>query len=523
LERTTQLVQESLRAEVASLWLIDDRELVLTASSGPGARLMTGFRLPDDSGIVGYVAQTGEPFYSPDVLVDVERAASLLGNSDFPHGSILCVPVKVKEKTIGVVQAYHQRLHRFDQNDFRLLYSVASSVGIAIENARLFGEVQAFSRQLERKVAERTRELAEEKDKTEAILASMADGLVVLDANKHILTANAVAERLLGFRLSELLGRSIDLNRLKNPLWRCISQVVEGSEVAASASVDVPDPSQVGGTLSLQALAARVRDESDEVIGTVIVLRDITTIKEMQQIKARFMAGVTHELKTPLSIIRLHANNLQRYHARLPEQKRYELLEGIENQTHLLEQLVEDILALSRLDAGEARGKRETVDLSEVADEVVRDLRSLARGKQIFLRWDRPPCDLLILADRGQIKRLVQNLLDNAIKYTPAGGSVRVHLAIEAGGWIKLQVDDTGIGVPAEHQTRIFDRFFRVDPSHTIPGTGLGLSIVNEIVAAYGGKIDVESTPSVGSTFTVILPAAERLAIEPVAAAHRSD
>jgi NtrC-family two-component system sensor histidine kinase KinB len=512
LNHTTQLVQESMQAEAASLWLLDEtsRELVLTAASGQDTLHAVGFRVSIHNSIAGHVTQTGEPYFSAEVSADAGHDDLCAEIDETKAHSILCVPVRVKDRIIGVVQALHQRSRWFDQNDLRLLFSVASLVGIAIENARLFGEVQAFNRRLERKVAERTRELAEEKDKTEAILASMADGLLVLDAEQRILTSNTVAEGMLDFRLSEVQGQPIETERYANPLWRRISDLAAGTELTASASVDVPDPAQLGGVLSIQALAAPIRDESEQVIGTVVVLRDITAIKEVGRMKARFMTGITHELKTPLSVIRLNANNLQAYHTRLSEQKRNELLNGIQTQSALLEQLVEDILALSRLDAGVARGERQPVDLSELTDEMMSDLLPLAQRKQIKLRWEKPATALIVLAERSQMKRLIQNLVDNAIKYTPTGGSVVLTLTSERPNTVKIRVADTGIGIPREHHVRIFERFYRVDPSHTIPGTGLGLSIIKEIVAVYGGEVNLKSKPGKGSIFSVTLPGIER-------------
>jgi two-component system phosphate regulon sensor histidine kinase PhoR len=483
---------------------------VLTASSGSSAQLEPGTCLSIHNSIAGHVVETGEPYFSADVATEAEQYNQLAEISDCPSGSIMCVPVRAKDQIIGAVRALHRRSHWFDQTDLRLLFSVASSVGIAIENARLFGEVQEFNRRLERKVAERTRELAEEKETTEAILASMADGLLVLDAENHILTANTVAEGMLDFRLSEARGQPIGEERLANPLWRCINGMVERGAFTPSASIDLPDPTQLGGVLSIQALAARVREESGQVIGTVIALRDITAIKEVERVKARFMAGITHELKTPLAVIRLHTNNLRAYQTRLSEEKQGEMLIGIQTQVKLLDQLLEDILELSRLDAGEARGERQPVNLVELADELIADLLPLAKTRLVTLLWEKPATDITVLAEKGQMKRMIRNLVDNAIKYTSAAGSVELKLASKSKNVVTIQVSDTGIGISPEHQSRIFDRFYRVDPSHNIPGTGLGLSIVKEIVTAHGGDIRVESELGAGTVFTVTLPGVER-------------
>jgi signal transduction histidine kinase len=142
----------------------------------------------------------------------------------------------------------------------------------------------------------------------------------------------------------------------------------------------------------------------------------------------------------------------------------------------------------------------------ELTDQMMSDLRPLADAKSISLQWQRPRENLNVLADRNQMKRLVRNLVDNAIKYTPIGGSVTLRLTSPKDDSVIIQVVDTGIGISPEHQTRVFDRFYRADPSHTIPGTGLGLSIVKEIATIHGGNVRLKSAPGVGTTFTITLP-----------------
>ena len=511
LKQTTLMIQRALFSEAALLWLLDetDQKLVLIAASGLGASLATNYRLPLDQGLVGQVARTGEPYIVADITKDESFLTPFVQLSRYQLHSILSMPVQVKGKTIGVMQALHQKVNWFDQDDLRLAYSMVSSVGIAVENARLFNEVQVFSRQLEGRVAERTRQLAEEKEKSEAILASMADGLLVLDAQDCILTANKVAEAMLDLYLNEQRGQSISSAQLESPLWRCVLQLSSSPHLTNTALVDVPaTPTKLAR--SIQAHSAKMRLEPEESIGTVIVLRDITTLKEVERMKASFMAGVTHELKTPLAVIRLHAKNLKVYHDRLSGPNRVELLNAIQTQTSLLEQLIEDILQLSRFDAGLSETKREALNLTEVVNQTVIDLRPLAKSKQVSLTWQKPTSPLILMADPNQVKRVVRNLVDNAIKYTPVGGSitVKVSLASNKGQPLaQIWVSDTGAGIPLEHQARVFERFYRVDPSHTIPGTGLGLSIVKEIVTIYGGEVRLKSTPGKGSTFIVTLPA----------------
>ena len=378
-------------------------------------------------------------------------------------------------------------------------------------NARLFAQVQEFSRHLEQMVEERTAELNQEKKKVEAILTSMADGVLVLDDEDRVLTLNTAAQKMFGLDTFEpgVADVSLASPQLASSLWNAVRQLVHSPNTTDSISFDVADPAKPGGALSLQANSAGVHTESGQSIGTVIVLSDVTAIVEVERMKARFMAGVTHELKTPLSIIKLHTNNLAAYHDRLPEAKRNQLLISIRGQVNLLEQLIGDILELARFDASMNKIEPKPTDILQIADQVITEVRPLAKEKGLTLNWDTPTSQLIIQGDPNKLDWLIGNLIDNAIKYTPAPGSIEVKVTSEqynGQAQAVVQVSDTGIGIPPEEQTRIFERFYRVDPSHTIPGTGLGLSIVKEIVAAHDGQVSVHCPPEGGSIFTVTLP-----------------
>jgi len=174
-----------------------------------------------------------------------------------------------------------------------------------------------------------------------------------------------------------------------------------------------------------------------------------------------------------------------------------------------LTSLVEDILKLSRFDAVAVNIERQSVNLNEISGQVVDEMRPLALEKGLALHWSSFPSDIILEADPKKLSWLISNLIDNAIKYTPAGGSVTVQLALDIVDGKKstlIQVIDTGIGISPEEYGRLFERFYRVDSSHTIPGTGLGLSIVKEIANAHGGTVSVVNSQGGGSRFTVTLP-----------------
>ena len=430
-----------------------------------------------------------------------------------PHpdnlGLITTVPMVSKEEAIGAIAMIDRQPRQFAEVEWSQLISAVSIITVAIENAQLFSKVQNFNRRLERKVQERTRELAEEKDKVEAILSSIVDGVLVLDANNYLVTLNNAAQEMVGSDEESLIGRSITSEELVSPLWNCIRYLADNSEKIATASVDIPNINKPGSYLSIQAHSAKVQTDTGETIGMAIVLSDVTAIMEVERMKARFMAGVTHELKTPLAVIRLHTSNLAAYHDRLSQEKREQLLKAIQAQVKQLTSLVEDTLKLSRFDAGADSIERQSVNLSQLAGQLVDEMRLLAEEKEIFLNLSAPSSDIILNADPKKLKWLLNNLIDNAIKFTPAGGSVGVQLGLDMEGSKQsalIQVTDTGIGIPVDEYERLFDRFYRVDSAHTIPGTGLGLSIVKEIVTAYDGSITVANSPDGGSMFSVSLP-----------------
>jgi len=497
-----------LDAEVVALFLLEERQaLRVSLVSSSGEPFSDSFDFRPRSDVTPQLLREQIPavlstvFDSPEIGSKNESAVDL--------SAIHSVPMTSRDDVIGAIVVVPRREASLKDADRMLLNSVAGVATMAVENSRLFAEVQEFNFHLERMVEQRTRQLVEEERKTAAILASMADGLLVLDADGCVLAANKVAEKMLGFRLEGLEGQRVAGELLDSPLWRCVSDMAASDELKLSAAVDLSRSSRSDDVLSIEARSAKMWDEDGQPAGTVIVLRDITALKEIERMKARFMAGVTHELKTPLSVIRVHADNLSNYYNRLSKRKKKEMLKTVRKQVALLEQWVEDILDLTRLGASAIDMERRKVDVGMLTDEVLVDLRPLAEAKRIDLRWERPAASFVAVGDRKLVARVVRNLVDNAIKYTPDEGVVEVRVLSEADAeqrYVSIQVSDTGVGIAPVHQDRIFERFYRVDPSRTVPGTGLGLAIVREIVEAHGGEMRLESTPGEGSTFTVMLP-----------------
>lgn len=511
LDATLQQVQRVVDAEAASLWFIDreNQTLMLSASFNPTItpedvkRIPLNTRMLLKEGIYSQVVETGESFFSTNIVADTNIQLLIPHSTDLVH-SMICVPLRVRERVIGLLQALHRQANQFNQDDFTLLSAVADAVTVAMENAWLFGQLRGFNQQLEQKVKARTRELSTEKEKTDTILTSIADGLLVIDPDKRIIRANPAMDALLGLNVNQMVGVSIDHPNFNTPLWKFIREIQKQSDDTYTAAVDVPSPKNPEKILSFQANAAKMWEQTRKTyLGTVIALRDVTALQEVDRMKANFMTGITHELKTPLAIISLQLGGLLKYYDRLDETKKMDMLHKIERAAELLGRLVDSILELSKLDSGMLQFKFGPVDMVELIRQVVNELQPLANEKSIQLDLTINQEVIIVEADRNQLERVIRNLVENGIKYTPQG---RVAVSLSQNGQAKFEVTDTGIGLSDDQIERLFERFYRADNQRNILGTGLGLSIAKEIVKHHKGEIQVRSMLGKGSTFTVVLP-----------------
>jgi signal transduction histidine kinase len=273
------------------------------------------------------------------------------------------------------------------------------------------------------------------------------------------------------------------------------------SSVSQELSVGEP------GEIFLRAHTAPVRNDLGEIMGSVTVLQDISHLKELDKMKSEFIAMVTHELRAPIAAVEQQLTVILNKMAGEVTEKQEQLLSRAKERTKGLLDLIKDLLDLSKIEAGKMVQYKEPLSLQEVIQRVVDLMRVEAENKKIDLQFSAPPKISLIHADRNSMEGIFTNLISNAIKYTPEGGKVWVHLG-EEGGFVKANVSDTGIGIKREDLPRIFDRFYRVKTTETrqIVGTGLGLSIVKSIVDAHLGSVAVESEEGGGTTFSVSFP-----------------
>lgn len=342
--------------------------------------------------------------------------------------------------------------------------------------------------------------LTEERNQSAAILRSMAEGVAVVGSNQKLVFCNEAFRRALAIEASSPEGRPI-VEVIRQPdLIGSINKALEGSESVRTELVI--------GTLRLRSFsitAAPVRTDS-AIRGAVVVLHDISELRRLERARRDFIANISHELKTPLTAIQGFAETLLAG-AIDDERNRLRFIEIIRSNSTRLARLTDDLLKLSRIEAGKFQPELQPVTIADIVDPCLEMFRLNAAAKNLSLQSEIPSDLPKIIGDALCLQEVLQNLLDNAVRYTPAGGSITLR-AISGQGCIVLSVSDTGIGIPKADQERIFERFYRVDParSRELGGTGLGLSIAKHLVEAHRGRIEVRSEIGKGSTFLIFLP-----------------
>jgi two-component system phosphate regulon sensor histidine kinase PhoR len=364
-------------------------------------------------------------------------------------------------------------------------------------------ELAAFASAVNRladRIEEQVAEVAAQRDRLEAILASLPDGVLVTAADGRTASANRAFRDLFGLGDRPIEGRW-PAEVVRQPLLAAVVERTLAERSTAGGSLEV-----LGAERRLVSLQGTPLGGSAAAGGAVVVARDVTAVERLNEVRRDFVANVSHELRTPLAAIRAYTETL-RDGALNDEEAAPRFLERVLAQCRRLQALLDDLLTLSRLEApAEARGERLAVDLAQVARRAVETVAGATREKEVSVSLDAGPVPP-ISGDADALERLVSNLLDNAVKYNRPGGRVAVAVRRVEDG-VEIEVSDTGIGIPADALPRIFERFYRVDKARSREegGTGLGLAIVKHVAQAHGGRVDVESDIGRGTTFRVRLP-----------------
>ncbi len=446
------------------------------------------------------------------------------------------IPLMAQGELIGVLYIESRQGSAFTPEQIETVYEVSTPLAVAIQNARLHEQLRQYAGGLAETVSQRTRELKAERDRTQAILESLGEAVIVSDVSGAVLYTNPAVAELTGFRSEETLGQN----------WWALQGDGHSSAVYAQAQAALGERKTWRGETTSRRKDGTLYDaevtvaplfspeDSSRLIGSVWVQRDISPLKEAERIKDQFVSNVSHELRTPLSVLTLSVGNLDRLYARLDDDKRRGMVRSIRERVALLNDLVEDVLEVSRIDSGSMSAERQEVDLALLVREEADKQRPLARARRQVLRVIGLE-ELIVRGDEGQLRQVIRNLVDNGIKFTPEEGQITCECRLQVGlpllagpgawitglppaaqdkglalrRWAVLRVLDTGIGIEQKDILHLCERFFRVKTQGNIPGTGLGLSIARELVELNGGRIAVASVPGEGSAFSVFLPLEE--------------
>ena len=347
--------------------------------------------------------------------------------------------------------------------------------------------VQALGRRLD--------SLARDRARMEAILASMVEGVLVVDAQGRLQMVNDAARRIL----------KLEQDAVDRPYVEAIRHPGIVEHISRTLSGELLDGLELSVTRDTsRTLIARVAPVVAAGRGAVLVMHDITDLRRADQVRRDFVANVSHELRTPLTAIKGYAEAL------LDEpddaEARRQFLEIIQRHAARMERLVKDLLRLARLDAGQEAIELAPCDLDSLVRGLVRDVEPAATKKGQRLTFTIDPDVPQVVTDGAKLHDVLHNLVENAVSYTPDGGSIAVRID-RLDACVRIQVCDTGPGIPPEDLARVFERFYRVDKARARPGgTGLGLAIVKHLVQVLGGEVRADNRPEGGAVFTVTLP-----------------
>ncbi len=507
-------------------------KLIPRATSAPEVGMHKALEMSIGEGIAGLVMQEKR-------LINVSNVAEdprfLKVDIPTPKKSLLSAPLMMGDRCLGTLSLHSDQVQAFTAEDERLLSTLASQAAIAVENARLYEKVT--ERMVEATLLHRLSDILIRTLNLDQLLENILDVLQKAFGYAHcaiLLPDKKSGELQIKAARGYLQGRKADFRVKVDPAagitgWVAAHKVPLHvpdvtkdnryrewvAETRSEIAVPMLGGEQVVGILDIQSPKVQAFGEDDlRILSSVAAQAAIAIerarlfqeVRELDRMKSDFVSNVSHELRTPLANIKLYAALAQKGR---PE-KRQHYLDTIESETERLETLIEDILDLSRLERGAVKLQKEPLSLVEVVQQAVEAHLATAQTRGIELAWQVPDDLPPLHADRTQLLLMLNNLLGNALQYTPRGGSVWVEA--RTGEWhgqpaLHIAVRDTGIGIPPDEQERIFERFYRGrhTPASTT-GTGLGLAIVKESMALHWGGVTVESAVGQGSTFTLCFP-----------------
>ena len=435
--------------------------------------------------------------YHQEMERRVREVESALGNE---LGQVIGLPLLFEEDLLGVIYLFRGD-SPFSPLDWEFLQGFADQAAIAVRNARLY------------------QQMATERNRLTMIVQNSVNGMMILAPNRQVEVINKPLSVMTGVPSKEAVGQMCEkvlplVNVHGEEVCSADFDVMTLPEEGAQCEGDMA--SSDGGRISVSVTFVPVKDEENRLVNVIANVVDITRFREEEEMKSTFTSIISHELKTPVALIKGYAQTLARPDAAWDADTARQSLEVIEEEADRLESLINNLLDVSRIQAGGLKLERSEVNVQRLLERIAQDYRTQTDGHRIAvdLPFDLPT----VFGDEERLRQVFTNLLSNAIKYSPDGGDIRIggweEKAEEhsGGGRLVLYVADEGIGIPARELPRIFERYYRVDSGlrRSTAGAGLGLFLINAIVEAHQGEVWVRSDVNQGTTVFVALPAEEK-------------
>jgi signal transduction histidine kinase/CheY-like chemotaxis protein len=470
---TIEQVHASWNIEASSLWLLDEKSerLTVLANVGTPKEILSQFKVPVGKGFVGHVAETGRWLYSNDVENHPLHYREVDATTNFHTRSILCVPLRSRGQVIGVLQLLNKLNGNFDDQDVERAISIGAAVAIAVTNATLYNEAETRKRHLE------------------VTLEHNDSPILIIDQHERLLLLNQQARSVFGLS-EEAVGQPV----AELPQLASLPMLLGETAESETTTEDIVT---ADGTVWLPHLATIPNH------GRILVLHNITRLRELDKAKDHFVASVSHDMRAPLHSIMGFANNLGNVGPLNEEQTLF--VNRIVNGVKQMMDVVDGLLELARVNSLE--WSYEPCDMLQIVQELVDEFQGKALEHKVKLVLTIPQKPIKPVAGAvTQLRRAVSNLIDNAIKYSMANQQIEIQVTAEADG-ILITVTDEGKGIAAADLPHIFDKFYRGRNSSNLDGVGLGLAVVHSIVEAHHGTVWVESDEGrCGSIFGLRLP-----------------
>jgi len=480
LEELADQAPSLLGADACAIQLVEGDELVVSAVGGSTAPAVTGSRTPSTARPAGDVIQRRSPL----VYTDTGEDARLMADDPIlaaGHAAYLGVPLVGLEQGLqGVLAVYSERPRVWREEEVEALTALAGNASAVLSNAELYQRV------------------AHERERSYAILSNIADGIVAVDREGKVVLWNEAAESITGVAGASALGRT--------PVEVLQRELASGDE--GSAGERLVSIRRGGDEVWLSLTEAVMHDPIGSVSGRIFAFRDVSSERAVEEMKSTFVSTVSHQLRAPLTSIYGFAETLLRQDVLFGDEERNTFLEYIASEAQRLTTIVDTLLSVARLEAGDMQVDLAPTDLRAAVSDAVTIVQEGAAVNGHHFVVELPDEPLQASADREKLGQILRNLLDNAVKFSPGGGTVTVE-AHRRAGRIEVRVVDQGDGIPEAEREHIFSKFHRADSTGGYGGAGLGLFIARGLVLAMGGRMWVDSAEGGGSSFAFELPLAE--------------